>query len=181
MHVGERQQRRQIGLRLQRQQVDARRKRRPAGQGSLDSMPARALAAQHEANRQRVRYGDKPLYLADDGTTLRVASQVKALLAGSGIDTKPDPAGHAGFFLFGYVPEPHTLHRGIRSLPAGSTLWLDADGKRQETCFFDVTSTLAEAEPAPYDLVALHEALAGSVASYESDETLRNPDRRAAR
>ena len=51
-------------------------------------------------------YGIKPLYLADDGSTLRFASQVKALLAGGAIDTTPEPAGHAGFFLWGNVPEP---------------------------------------------------------------------------
>ena len=49
-------------------------------------------------------FGIKPLYVADDGKTLRVASQVKALLAGGGIDTSPDAAGHAGFFIWGHVP-----------------------------------------------------------------------------
>src|ERR1043166_9182894 len=50
--------------------------------------------------------GIKPLYLADDGKTLRAASQVKALLAGGKIATTPDPAGHVGFFLWGHLPEP---------------------------------------------------------------------------
>jgi len=49
---------------------------------------------------------------------LRFASQVKALLAG-GVDDGIDPAGLAGFALFGHVPEPFTLHRAIRALPAG--------------------------------------------------------------
>lgn len=65
-------------------------------------------------------FGIKPLYYADDGKTIRVASQVKALLAGGKIDTSPEPAGHVGFFLWGHIPEPYTLYRGIRSLPAGS-------------------------------------------------------------
>jgi asparagine synthase (glutamine-hydrolysing) len=89
-------------------------------------------------------FGIKPLYVADDGRTLRAASQVKALLAGGAVGGGPDPAGHAGFFLFGYVPEPHTLHASIRALPAGSTLWLDEGGGRREQSFFDVTETLAE-------------------------------------
>src|SRR5882724_11769916 len=38
--------------------------------------------------------GIKPLYYADDGKTLRVASQVKALLAGGHVDTSPEAAGH---------------------------------------------------------------------------------------
>src|SRR5919109_3056624 len=47
----------------------------------------------------RVPFGIKPLYYADDGSTMRVASQVKALLKGDAIDTTPEPAGHVGFFL----------------------------------------------------------------------------------
>ena len=36
-------------------------------------------------------FGIKPLYYADDGTTIRVASQVKALLKSREIDTTPEP------------------------------------------------------------------------------------------
>jgi asparagine synthase (glutamine-hydrolysing) len=63
-------------------------------------------------------HGIKPLYIADDGHTLRFASQVKALLMGQ-VDTRPEPAGHAGFLLWGSVPEPYTLYRGIRAFPPG--------------------------------------------------------------
>ena len=56
-------------------------------------------------------YGIKPLYYADDGSTLRFASQVKALMAGRGIARDPDPAGWVGFYLFGSVPEPFTTYR----------------------------------------------------------------------
>ena len=60
-------------------------------------------------------FGMKPLYYADDGAALRFASQVKALLAGGGIDTAPEPAGHVGFHLWGSVPQPYTLYRGIKA------------------------------------------------------------------
>ncbi len=43
-------------------------------------------------------YGIKPLYYADDGWTVRVASQVKALLASEKISRQPEPAGIVGFF-----------------------------------------------------------------------------------
>jgi asparagine synthase (glutamine-hydrolysing) len=92
-------------------------------------------------------YGIKPLYVADDGDTLRAASQVKALLAGGGIDTAPDPAGHVGFFVWGHVPEPHTLYRGIGALPAGSWLWAGADGDRSRGRFVDLASELAAVQP----------------------------------
>ena len=94
-------------------------------------------------------FGIKPLYYADDGRCLRAASQVKALLAGGGIDTAPDPAGHVGWLLWGHVPEPHTFYRGIRALPAGSTLWVDADGPRTPRPFADIPALLADAERRP--------------------------------
>jgi asparagine synthase (glutamine-hydrolysing) len=100
--------------------------------GDLRGMFAFAL---WDADRQglllaRDTFGIKPLYVADDGKTLRVASQVKSLLAAGGVDTSPDPAGQVGFFLWGHVPEPYSLYRGIRSLPAGGWLWAGADGTR---------------------------------------------------
>jgi len=118
--------------------------------------------------------GIKPLYFADDGRTLRIASQVKALLAGSGIDTAPAPAGHVGFFLWGYVPEPHTLYRGIHALGAGAWMWIDSSGPGPQTRHFDLTRVLAtaaeeaaeEAAGEPWDLGALGEALADSVAHH---------------
>ncbi len=90
-------------------------------------------------------FGIKPLYIADDGSTLRVASQVKALLAGGHIDTSPEPAGHVGFFLWGHVPEPYTLYKGIRALPAGSWLWIDRNGRRQNL-YFSLSNEFRNAE-----------------------------------
>ena len=107
-------------------------------------------------------FGIKPLYYADDGATVRVASQVKALLAGGVAGA--DAAGHAGFFLFGYVPEPHTLYEDIRALEAGCTLWIDAAGRREVKRFFDITATLAgDGERACYVPLDLRELLKDSV------------------
>ena len=91
--------------------------------------------------------GIKPLYYADDGACLRVASQVKALRAGNDADARPEPAGHVGFFLWGHVPEPWTLYKGIRALPAGSTLWVQ-QGSRVDgpDKYFDLGAELAEIE-----------------------------------
>jgi len=91
-------------------------------------------------------FGIKPLYVADNGKTVRIASQVKALLAGGAVDSSPDPAGHVGFFLWGHVPEPYTLHRGVRALPAGSTLWVDAAGAYAPRHYFEVATELRDAE-----------------------------------
>ena len=90
-------------------------------------------------------FGIKPLYFHDDGETLRFASQVKALLAGGGIDAQIEPAGHVGFFLWGSVPEPFTLYRGLRALPAGHTLWVGANGAGRMSRYFDIMEELRKA------------------------------------
>ncbi|MCK9377905.1 MAG: hypothetical protein M0P73_17400 [Syntrophobacterales bacterium] len=90
-------------------------------------------------------FGIKPLYYADDGRTLRFASQVKALLAGGAVDTSPQPEGHAGFFLWGYVPEPYTLFKGIRALPAGSILVKDLRGSHELRNFCSIPAELEQA------------------------------------
>ena len=61
--------------------------------------------------------GIKPLYYANDGKHLRFASQVKALVAGGAIATRPDPAGLCGFLMWGFVPEPWTVHESVKALP----------------------------------------------------------------
>ena len=68
-------------------------------------------------------YGIKPLYYADDGWTLRFASQVKALLAGGKVSREPEPAGWVGYCLFGSVPEPFTTYQEIRALPRPQPSW----------------------------------------------------------
>jgi asparagine synthase (glutamine-hydrolysing) len=89
-------------------------------------------------------YGIKPLYVANDGWTVRVASQVKALLAGGKVSRDPEPAGIVGFYLYGSVPEPFTLYRDIRALPAGHTQLIDAAGPREPKPFLSIAETLAQ-------------------------------------
>ena len=110
-------------------------------------------------------FGIKPLYIADDGKTLRVASQVKALLAGGQIDRTPEPAGHVGFFIWGNVPAPFTLYRGIRNLTAGTTLL----AKRGATPEFKTDSGIKEffsPQTRPSTATSLAEALQDSVAHH---------------
>lgn len=87
--------------------------------------------------------GVKPLYWADDGWTLRFASQAKALLAGGAVSNDPDPAGIVGFHLLGSVPEPFTVWRAIHTLPAGTTLVVDATGPGAPQRYYDVAGALA--------------------------------------
>ncbi|WP_246232248.1 asparagine synthase (glutamine-hydrolyzing) [Usitatibacter rugosus] len=91
-------------------------------------------------------FGIKPLYVADDGSTLRFASQVKALLAGGGVPRREDPAGSVGFLLWGFVPEPFSLYRDIRSIAAGSHLWIGKDGLAAETQYFSTREEMLRIE-----------------------------------
>lgn len=88
-------------------------------------------------------YGIKPLYLAMTSDGMWFCSQVKPLLEVPGIDLSPEPAGHAGFFLWGSVPEPYTLYRGIRSLRSGHSLWLERGREPKYSQFASIADVLA--------------------------------------
>jgi asparagine synthase (glutamine-hydrolysing) len=90
-------------------------------------------------------YGIKPLYIADDGHTIRIASQVKALLAGGSVSTTRDPAGIAGFLLRGSVPEPFTMYEAIRALPAGHWMQVTPAGATQPRAYFSIAAAWREA------------------------------------
>ena len=90
-------------------------------------------------------FGIKPLYYADDGWTLRAASQVKALLTSSAVSRAPEPAGLAGFYLTGSVPEPFTLYQEVRSVPAGCSQWVDASGPQPPQAYFSPAQVWADA------------------------------------
>jgi asparagine synthase (glutamine-hydrolysing) len=112
-------------------------------------------------------YGIKPLYYADDGWTFRFASQVKALLAGGHISRQAEPAGWAGFALFGSVPEPFTTYEDIHSLPAGSKMWVDRLGGGPIKQYFSLALVHRAGEVAggteSFDEEYLQKALADSV------------------
>jgi asparagine synthase (glutamine-hydrolysing) len=90
-------------------------------------------------------YGIKPLYYANDGATIRFASQVKALLAGGKVSSARDPAGIVGFLLRGHVPEPFTIYEDIRELPAGSSMIVAADGPSEPRSYFSIATVLRDA------------------------------------
>jgi asparagine synthase (glutamine-hydrolysing) len=90
-------------------------------------------------------YGIKPLYYAQAGGRFFFASQVRALKLAPGLSTEADPAGMVGFQLTGSVPEPFTLFRAIKALPAGSTLFVDEMGAGEPERFASVAAVLATA------------------------------------
>lgn len=89
-----------------------------------------AVAFYHAATRRvllaRDPLGIKPLYFAQMPGRLVFASEVRAVLASGLVSDELDPAGIAGFLAYGAPQDPLTVHRVIRSLPAGSHAWIDA-------------------------------------------------------
>lgn len=111
-------------------------------------------------------YGIKPLYIADQNGCVRFASQVKALLADPALSRDIDPAGLAGFQLWGSVPEPFTLYRAISALPAGHILSVDAGGVSAPRPFASVARVIAEARQRPIDQEEVADALRDSVRAH---------------
>lgn len=74
-------------------------------------------------------FGIKPFYYTENGNSFAFASQVKTLLKIPGINSEPDTAGHAGFFIWGSVPEPHTLFKNIKPLGPDSYLLIGSSSK----------------------------------------------------
>jgi asparagine synthase (glutamine-hydrolysing) len=116
-------------------------------------------------------YGIKPLYYANDGKTVRFASQVKALLASPRVSRTSDPAGLAGFYLFGSVPEPFTLYQDIRSVPAGSSVWVNGAGLQDSSSYFSLAEVWRDADAGTADnhsglQSAVRDALLESVRSH---------------
>ncbi len=104
-------------------------------------------------------YGIKPLYYCDDGWTFRFASQVKALMAGGAISRDPEPAGLAGFYLLGSVPEPFTIFAAVRSLPAGATVRVGRDGATAPRSYHSIAAAYGDRPPsAPGEAAGLFRA-----------------------
>ncbi|HEY2090729.1 MAG TPA: asparagine synthase (glutamine-hydrolyzing) [Thermoanaerobaculia bacterium] len=90
-------------------------------------------------------YGIKPLYFADDGKTFRCASTVKALLAGGAIPRTRDAAGAAGFLMLGSVPEPFTIVSAIRAVEAGTSFFVDGNGRGEPRRYYSIASVFSAA------------------------------------
>ncbi len=113
-------------------------------------------------------YGIKPLYLGRNAKGWMFASQVKAILQTGLISDAKDPAGVAGFFLWGSVPSPHTLYRDITSLPAGSYVVLDEKTARPDPVgFADISEPWLHGDRTGADVAkSVRDALIDTVAAH---------------
>jgi asparagine synthase (glutamine-hydrolysing) len=101
----------------------------------------------HEKQRlfaARDPYGIKPLYYATDGRSLRLASQVKALIAGGRVSATVSNASLMGFLMLGSVMEPDTIYEEVKALGAGSFLFADQRGVHGPTSYFSISEVFRE-------------------------------------
>ncbi|HAL39808.1 MAG TPA: N-acetylglutaminylglutamine amidotransferase [Polaromonas sp.] len=90
----------------------------------------------------RDRFGIKPLYYTLDGTRLRFASSLQALLAAGGVDTQIDPVAlHHHFSLHGVVPAPRTILRGVKKLAAATSMRVSPTGQVTERRYWQLNAT----------------------------------------
>lgn len=107
----------------------------------LDGMFAFALwdRRQQRLFLGRDPMGKKPLFYRFDGRTFLFASEVKALLQHPAGDLAVDETALAPFLLFGYVPGEQTFYRGVRKVPLGHTLTVDAGGTLRLRQYWELT------------------------------------------
>jgi len=90
----------------------------------------------------RDRLGIKPLYYTQQQQRLRFASSLPALLAAGDIDTSIDPIALNYYLNFhAVVPAPHTILAGIKKLPPGHYLSVDAAGRTEQVRYWHLDFT----------------------------------------
>ena len=114
------------------------------GDAFVERLNGQFAIALWDDERQRLvlardRAGIRPLYLARDGGRLWFASEVKALLAALPQCAQLDPRGLAETFATWSAVEPHTVYRGVESLPPGHLLIREHDGRETLRRYWDWT------------------------------------------
>jgi len=85
----------------------------------------------------RDRFGIKPLYISRDGSRLRFASSLPAILAAGDVDTSIDRAALAMYMTFhAVVPPPRTILNGVRKLPPATVRTFQPDGTSSDRAYW---------------------------------------------
>lgn len=136
------------------------RREGPAALDRLEGMWAFAMYDERDGSLTlaRDRFGEKPLFLWDDGTDLYFASEVKGLAALRGAWPRVNGDQVRRFLVNGYkslYKGTDTFFQDVRSLPAGHWRRRTADGKTTEGAYW-------APRPAPEKDMTFEEAVAGT-------------------
>lgn len=91
----------------------------------------------------RDRMGVKPLYWGSVGGVLFFGSQPKAFRPHPAWRGEIDRDAIAACLAFNYIPAPLSVWRGVRALRPGHLVEIDADGRSEERCYWDVRAIAA--------------------------------------
>lgn len=95
----------------------------------------------------RDRLGIKPLYYYAANRRFWFASEVRPLLATGLVPRRLDVVALAEYLAYQSVPAPRTLIEGVRLLPPGSWLKVDAEGQITESRYWDALTAAETIDP----------------------------------
>jgi asparagine synthase (glutamine-hydrolysing) len=115
-----------------------------------------AFALWDEARGQLViardRLGKKPLYYAQYGDRISIASELKALLADPRFPRTLDREAIRLYLRYGYIPAPRTIYAHAQKLPPGSYAIITSEDVRVRRYWDPATFALAESQDSPANL-----------------------------
>ena len=118
----------------------------------------------------RDRLGIKPLSYWEHRGGIAFASELRSLLALPEFPAELDDEAVAWYLALGYVPDPHSIFRGVRKLPPGWRLsWTAAAGAQAERYWSPVQPEL-EGITAPEAVAELQRLLRDAVRSHLESE-----------
>ena len=85
----------------------------------------------------RDRMGEKPLYYAEADGGLVFGSELRAVLAHPAVSRSLDLPGLSRYLAYDFIPDPHSLMRGVRKLGPGEELTL-RDDKTMLARYWDI-------------------------------------------
>jgi asparagine synthase (glutamine-hydrolysing) len=112
------------------------------GEGYLQRLNGMFAFAVWNRREQRLvvardRMGEKPLYHASAQGWLVFGSELRAVLSHPAVSRELDLEGVSRYLAFDYVPDPHTMIRGVHKLPPGH--FLSATGPDPDVCrYWDI-------------------------------------------
>jgi asparagine synthase (glutamine-hydrolysing) len=102
----------------------------------------------------RDRIGIKPLYYSIHHGRIVFASEIKAMLQDPEQGRAVNEDGFFHYLSFLVVPAPNTLFSGIHKLSGGSWMRVQADGRIEEHCYWDVLDHVQPLNNVPEEEIA---------------------------
>jgi asparagine synthase (glutamine-hydrolysing) len=113
-----------------------------------------AFAIWDEKNRclfaARDPFGIKPLHYYQDGRVFIFSSEIKAILASGMVTQEIDEEALCLYLSLGYIPAPTGIYQGIKKLPPGHLLRVDASGIKVSR-YYDLAARIENKVTPDYD------------------------------